>query len=275
LGERAGNASLEQTVAALHSFYAPEITNIKLELLTETSKLVQGLTNIVLTPNYPIVGLNAFSHEAGIHVHGVVSKAACYEPLTPELVGNKRRFVIGKHSGSHAVNTVLTHLGYSVTKEQLERITERVKELGDKKRRVTEEDLSALADAVIGRLPKEEQHIKLEDLVVMTGNRIPPTASVRLIVDGVEKRGSSIGVGPVDASANAIKSLANSPYLYLKEYNLQAITGGTDALADVKIVMEDNAHHEFAGTSKHEDVIMASVEALVKCMNRALREKKK
>jgi 2-isopropylmalate synthase len=275
LGERAGNASLEQTVASLHSFYGEGITNIDLGLLTDTSKLVQRYTNIVLTPNYPLVGDNAFSHEAGIHVHGVLSKAACYEPITPEIVGNKRRFVVGKHTGAHAVENVLTHLGYSVNKKQLGEIVTRVKELGDKKKRVSEEDLSALADEVLGRLPLYEQKLKLEDLVIVTGNHVPPTASVRLKIDGVEKIGSSIGVGPVDASAKAIKQIADIPNLNLKEYNLKAITGGTDALADVKITMEDDKRREYIGTSKHVDVIMASVEALIKCMNRALTKSEK
>ncbi|MEM2885467.1 MAG: 2-isopropylmalate synthase, partial [Thermoproteota archaeon] len=173
LGERAGNASLEQTVMGLKALYNAPM-RVDIGCLTKASSLVERLTKVYLPPNYPIVGRNAFAHESGIHVHGILSKAATYEPLSPEMVGQRRRIVLGKHSGAHAVAKSLSELGIKVDEEQLSKILAKIKELGDDKKSVGEDDLLAIVESVVegGR----EKAVALEEVVVTTGNKLTPTA---------------------------------------------------------------------------------------------------
>lgn len=275
LGERAGNADLEQTVMSLHALYKVK-TNIKYEYLTETSHMLEKFSDITLPPNFPIVGKNAFAHESGIHVHAVLKRAETFEPLRPEVVGQRRRIVIGKHTGRHSVKTALDVLGYSVSEKQLLEITQRIKELAEKKKRVYDEDISAIAEDVSGSERKIKERVKLDELLVTSGNKITPTASVKIIFDGSKREASSTGVGPVDAVARAIESIVGKEAnLSLKEYNLKAITGGTEALADVSITVEDQHKNRFVAHATHEDIIMASVLALIQGINKALSFEKK
>ncbi|MEE9594860.1 MAG: alpha-isopropylmalate synthase regulatory domain-containing protein, partial [Candidatus Hydrothermarchaeales archaeon] len=277
LGERAGNADLEEAVMSLVSIYGVK-TNINTQYLYETSRLVERLTGIKMPPNFPIVGENAFSHESGIHTHGVISKSATFEPgvMTPEMVGHKRRIVPGKHAGAHGIDAMLKDMGFTVSKEQLTDITTRVKDLGDKGKKVTDVDLQAITEAVVGEVKRQEKFIDLEELAVMTGNRITPTASVTLKFKDKWIKGAEIGVGPVDAALNAIRSVVKDlGELQLTEYHLEAITGGSDALAEVMIKLEDTKGNVAIGRAAREDIVMASVEAMISGVNRMflIREK--
>jgi len=267
LGERAGNASLEEVVLALRMFYGIK-PRIKTKLLVETSELVERLTGVQVPPNKPIVGENAFAHESGIHVHGVLAFPGTYEPLSPELVGRRRRLVLGKHAGSKSVSAFLKELGIKATKRQLSEITRKVKELGDKGKKVTFADLRAIAESVVGSIPPEEKVVDLKEITVTTGNTITPTASVRLKIRNEEKIGVSTGVGPVDAAISAIrKAVGEISSLRLKEYHLDAITGGSDALAEVTVKLEDEHGNLYIAKGIREDVVLASVDAMINGIN--------
>ncbi|MFC1690735.1 2-isopropylmalate synthase [Nanoarchaeota archaeon] len=275
LGERAGNASMEEVVMNIktRSNFFNAHTNIKTTEIFDTSKMVADLTGISVQRNKAIVGKNAFAHEAGIHQHGVISDRSTYEIMCSEDVGWRgENLVIGKHSGKHAVENVLKDMGYELSKQQLEEITQKIKDLADKQKKVGRADILAIANDVTNTMAEKEQRVKLDQITVTTGNKSTPTATIKLIVDGKEKIMSSTGVGPVDASAKAIKNLID-PSMQLKEYNLKAITGGTDALADVIITLEDKKGNKFRSEAVNEDVIMASVEALIKGANQALNFK--
>ena len=237
--------------------------------------MVADLTGIAVQRNKAVVGKNAFAHEAGIHQHGMISDKSTYEIMSPKEVGwTGDGLVIGKHSGKHAVETLLKETGYELGEKQIGRIMARIKELADKQKEVAKEDIIAIANDIIGALSDEEKIVKLDELSVITGNKIKPTATVKLIVDGKMKIGTGVGVGPVDAVSNAIKNIAG-PSITLKEYGLKAITGGTDALADVTIKVEDNEKNTFSAHAVNEDVIMASVDALIKGVNLAMRKGRK
>lgn len=271
LGERAGNTSLEEVVMALMINYGIK-TNINTELLVGTSELVSRITGVKMPPNKAIVGDNAFAHEAGIHVHGVLQKAETYEPLKPEMVGHTRRIVMGKHTGARAIRSKLDDYGIEMDEDQFCSLYDQVKKLGDKGKMVTDADLQALAETVIGR-PKEEK-VRLEGFTVITGDNVLPTATVKLNIDGQIKTAAKTGVGPVDAAINAIQSLVRETAdIELKEYHIEAITGGTNALAEVFVILADKEGNSATGRSTVEDVVMASVEAVLDAINKILMER--
>jgi 2-isopropylmalate synthase len=235
--------------------------------------LVERLTEVRIPITAPIVGENAFSHESGIHSHGVIKDSKTFEPgiMTPEMVGHKRRIVLGKHTGRHAVKKVLEEAGYETREDQLQEILSRIKELGDKGKQVTDADLHAIAQAVLGEVARERQAVILKEVSVMTGNIITPTATVKAIVRGKEKVLANIGVGPVDAAVKAVTGLLGSDIsLQLSDFRIEAITGGSDALADVVIGVEDDRGRKVSARSAREDIVMASVEALVSAINRLM-----
>lgn len=271
LGERAGNASLEEVVMALSSQYNIK-TNIKTQLLVDTSEFVSRITGIKMPPNKAIVGDNAFAHEAGIHVHGVLQKAETYEPITPEMVGHTRRIVLGKHTGANAIKSKLEEYGIELDDIQFSKVFDQIKKLGDKGKCVTDADLKAMSETVLGRAQKEI--VKLEGFSVMTGDNVMPTATVKLNIDGKIKTAAKTGVGPVDAAINAIQSLVGETAdIELKEYNIEAITGGTNALAEVFVIMGDKKGNKATGRSTTDDVVMASVEAVLDAINKILIER--
>ncbi|WP_457612164.1 2-isopropylmalate synthase [Methanocaldococcus sp.] len=271
LGERGGNAALEEVVMALHSIYGIK-TKIKTELLYNISKLVERLTEIKVQPNKAIVGDNAFAHESGIHAHGVLAHALTYEPIPPELVGQKRRIILGKHTGTHAIEAKLKELGYKdIDKEKFKEIVKRIKSLGDKGKRVTDKDVEAIVEDVIGRTSKKERVVDLEQIAVMTGNKVIPTASVALKINDNLIKTSSIGVGPVDAAVKAIQK-AIGEKIKIKEYHIDAITGGTDALAEVVVTLEGYGK-EITTKAAREDIVRASVEAVIDGINKILSKK--
>lgn len=275
IGERAGNASLEEVVMSLHSIYGAK-TDLQLKYLVETSKLVERFTGLRILPNTPIVGENAFSHKSGIHVHGVLEKSDTFEPgiMTPEMVGHRRRITLGKHTGRHGVQKKLDDMGIEVTDEQLGEILSKVKELGDKGKILTDADLYTLAEVVAGRMPKEERTVVLEEVSVMTGNRVTPTAVVRAKVRGEQRTGSGTGVGPVDAALKAVQQTIGDFHVELTEFRIDAITGGSNALADVTIGIADKNGRSVTARAAAEDIVMASVEALIHAINRLMARRK-
>ncbi len=271
LGERAGNADLAETVMGLHSLYGAK-TNIHTQYIVETSRLVERLTEVRMPPTMPIVGDNAFAHESGIHTHGVLVRTDTFEPgvMTPEMVGHRRRIVLGKHAGKHAVKQSLESAGLKPTDAQLNEILKRIKDIGDKGKRVTDADLYAIAESIIGTTSKGEQAIVLKEVSVMTGNIITPTATVKALVQGEERLGAHTGVGPVDAALNTVTSILDDYRVKLRDFRIEAISGGSDALAEVIIGVEDEKGRVVSARATNEDIVMASVEALVAAINQLL-----
>lgn len=271
LGERAGNADMAETVMSLEAIYGIS-TGIKTKYLVETARLIERFSGIPVPPTMPVVGANAFSHESGIHSHGVIKESKTFEPgiMTPEMVGHMRRLVLGKHTGKHAVKKLLNDAGLDPSDTELNDILERVKDLGDKGRKVTDVDLYAIAEAVMGDVAAAEKHIILEELSVMTGNRVTPTATVRVTVDGKTYTGARTGVGPVDAAMRAVESLVDGHChnMRLRDFRMEAITGGSEALAEVMVGVEDDKGRMVTARAAREDIVQASVEALVSAMNR-------
>jgi 2-isopropylmalate synthase len=276
LGERAGNASLEETVMAIwlrRDIYGAE-TGIQTKEIWSTSRLVADLTGIAVQRNKAIVGENAFAHEAGIHQHGVLKDRKTYEVICAEDVGWRgQQLVVGKHMGAHAVEKILGARGYTLNKDQLREVTNRVKEAADRDKGVAEEDVIAFATEILANLTPDEQLVTLREVSVMTGNGFTPSATIKLDLRGREVVGTAVGVGPVDAAAHALQSILSSelgPDLQLKEYALKAVTGGTDALANANITFSDAEGTRFQGAAIHSDVILASVLAMVQGANRAV-----
>jgi 2-isopropylmalate synthase len=275
LGERAGNASLEELVMALQIIYKLK-TGVNSRLLYSTSRMVSTLTGIFVQANKAIVGENAFAHESGIHTRGVTVKPLTFEPIKPELVGRTRKLVAGKLAGTRGVKAELQEIGIQTTEDQLKEIVRRVKELGDKGKMVTDADLLALTSAVMGEVIPEEKIVDLCDLAVVTGIKVIPTASVRLVLDGEEYIAAETGVGPVDAVLKAIQKLtSNLAKIRLNEYRLEAITGGSNAVAEVVIKVEDEQGHIVSARAAREDIVMASVEAMINGINKCLIKNRK
>lgn len=275
LGERAGNASLEEVVAALHLIYKYK-TNVNTKLLYSTSRMVASLTGITVQANKAIVGENAFAHESGIHTRGVTEKPLTFEPINPELVGRTRKLVAGKLAGTRGIKAELEEIGIHPTDEQLKEIVQRVKDLGDKGKMVTDADLLALTSAVMGEVVGEEKIVDLCDMAVVTGIKVIPTASVRLVLDGKEYVTAETGVGPVDAVLKAIQKLTNNiEKIRLSEYRLEAITGGSNAVAEVIIKVEDERGNIVSARAAREDIVMASVEAMINGINKCLLKNRK
>jgi len=277
IGERAGNASMEEIVMNLKTrsdYFKNFYTDINTKEIYKTSRMVSDLTGLAVQRNKAIVGANAFAHEAGIHQHGVISDKSTYEIMSAEDVGwTGEGLVMGKHSGKHATEVILKEMDYNFTREQIDQVMAKIKELADKQKEVMKEDVIAIANDIAGALTKEERIVVLDEVKINTGNKTTPTATVRLKIKGEAKEGSGKGVGPVDAVCNAIRAIIG-PNIKLKEYSLKAITGGTDALADVVIKVEDKNKNIFKAEAVDEDVIMASTKAFIQGINKAMNFKK-
>jgi 2-isopropylmalate synthase len=279
LGERAGNASLEEFVMAASKLYGIEL-GINTRLLYETARTVSRLTRVLLQPNKAIVGDNAFGHESGIHTHGVLNMPATYEPMAPELVGATRRIQAGKHAGTHGIYSQLSSLGLQPSAQDLKKIVQKVKEIGDQGRAVTDSDLDRIAREV-GGLERRESYFKITDLAIVTGIRTVPTASVRLAFGNNETTtNAETGVGPVDAVLKAIQHVTDRfAKVTLREYRIEAVSGGTDAEAAVMVKVEDDAGNICSASAVGQDIVMASVSAMMNgineimlCRSRAGRE---
>jgi len=282
IGERAGNASLEEFVMALNSlqFEQKWETNINTKLLYDTSRYVSKLVGISVQPNKAIVGENAFGHESGIHTHGVLNNPLTYEPISPEIVGRTRWLQVGKHAGIHGMNAMLKEYGIEPNDDQTKQILDKIKNIGDQGKQVTEVELLSIANEVIGE-NKLKRIVQLTGFSVSTGVGIMPYAFVKLNIDGKEMFATDYGVGPVDASLNAIQKITGqvTDEVRLKEYRLDSISGGANALCEVTVKVEDARGNIISSKSVGEDIVTTSVQAMVDGINRimlktVLKEKK-
>lgn len=270
IGERAGNCALEEVVMALNTrsdFYNAK-TNIDTKQIYLTSRLVSAITGIQPPPNKAVVGANAFSHEAGIHQHGVLSKRETYEIMTPESVGiPSNSIVLGKHSGKHALSERLNELGYSLDGEDLNTVFENFKNLSDKKSTITDLDLLALMQ---NRELEVSDGYDLIRFVINSGNTITSTALIQLDLNGEVTEQVAIGDGPIDAAYNAINMIAGKDFI-LEEYALHSVTEGNDALGEaiVKLRFGDIL---VTGRGISTDVIEASIKAYISGVNKILTE---
>ncbi len=267
IGERAGNASLEEIVMNLvtRKDYFQKAIGIDTTQLYPTSRLVSRLTGFVVQPNKAIVGANAFAHEAGIHQDGVIKDKRTYEIMTPESVGFPgTKLVLGKHSGRHALYERLRELGYNLTSEQLNLIFNRFKELADKKKEVLVEDLEAILTEEI--LPKVPEKYSLEYFQVVTGSTTIPVATLEIAEENGVLRDASIGNGPVDAIFKAIERVTGVK-AHLTNYVIKAITGSKDAQGEVSLELEIEGK-TYSGKGVSTDIIEASAKAYINALNR-------
>jgi len=268
IGERAGNASLEEIVMniKLHPEIFKGETRIKTEELYKISRLVSHLTGIPVQPNKAIVGSNAFAHEAGIHQDGILKKRTTYEIINPTDVGVKEtRLVLGKHSGRHVLEEHLKKMGYHLRKEELENLFLKFKEIADKKKEIFDEDLEILLEEIKGRVP---QVYKLDYIHITSGNTTVPTATVRLKKGKQLLQDSACGDGPVDACYKAIERITGVRGKLLN-YSLQAITSGKDAVGEVsiKVKFKDRI---ITARGASTDIVEGSAKAYLEAVNKMI-----
>lgn len=266
IGERAGNAALEELVMAIETrkdLFGLK-TRIKTEKIFQTSRLLTQITGIPVQPNKAIVGANAFAHESGIHQDGLIKERMTYEIMRPESVGiAETHIVLGKHSGRHAVQEHLKKLGYGLNSDELNRVFSRFKELADIKKEIFDEDLESL---VFEEVLRVEDKYRLIYLSVICGNAAIPTATMQMEIDKKVIQEAGFGVGPVDATFAAIRKITGTDYPLLK-YAVNAITGGADAQGEVTVQLKYNGR-SVVGRGAHPDVIVASARAYINALNR-------
>ena len=273
LGERAGNAALEEFVMALRTRQdvMPYTTNVKTEMITKASRLVSTITGFTVQPNKAIVGANAFAHESGIHQDGMLKNASTYEIMTPESVGlSESKLVMGKLSGRAAFKEKLGELGYEMGDNAFQDAFRRFKALADKKREIFDEDIVALVDDEIVR---GNDRIRFVCLQVVCGSEGPQTADLTLEIDGEARQMKATGDGPVDAVFNAIKELTGYS-ARLQLYQVHAVTGGTDAQAEVTVRLEEGGK-TVNGQGADTDTLVASARAYMNGLNKLLVKREK
>ncbi len=268
LGERAGNAALEEIVMALDTrkdFYQVE-HGINTKQIYRTSKMVSTITGIFIQPNKAIVGANAFAHESGIHQHGVLTEKSTYEIMTPQSIGlTTNTLVLGKHSGRHAFAERLKEMGYELSQDELNKAFERFKDLADRKKEISDLDIEAIVEDQVMKLP---QHIELECFQVSTGNKAIATATVRVNVSGEVIEEASTGDGPIDAIYKALERACNMD-CKLVDYSIRSVTAGKDALGEVTVRVEKDGRI-FLGRGLSIDIIEASAMAYTNAMNKTM-----
>ncbi|MCK4292865.1 MAG: 2-isopropylmalate synthase [Planctomycetes bacterium] len=272
LGERAGNAALEEVVMGIRTrpdFFATQSTgglstNIKTKEIYRTSQLVSQLTGFVIQPNKAVVGTNAFAHEAGVHVDGVLKERTTYEIMTPESIGlGGSRMVLGRHTGRHGFVDRCAQLGFKLSEQEIEHAYQRFLEIADKKKEVFDEDLAAIINEEIHVV---EQIYELEYLHVASGTGTLPTASVKIRTKDETHQAAACGDGPVDAAYEAIREATGlSPKL--ENYTIRALTGGKEALGEATVKISDDGR-KFIGRGISTDIIEASAKAYVDAINR-------
>lgn len=268
IGERTGNASLEEVAINLFANYGVE--TVDLAKTGPTSKLVERLTGFPVAYNKPLVGRNAFAHESGIHVHGVMNNAFTYEPLQPELVGVDRHIVIGKHSGEHSVRGRLDALHISFPEDRMPELMEAIKEAAVGEKEIDDAELMALVDHVLRNVKGGADAVKLDGIAVLTGKGVTSTATVNLTVNGERRTVAEVGVGPVDAAIKAIAEAVGDDYS-LEEYKLAAINGSSNSLCEATVMVRNNKRTENSlstGRSVGPDVVQTSIDAMISAINR-------
>jgi 2-isopropylmalate synthase len=273
LGERAGNAALEEVVMAIHTrpdFFTkaaggkPLVTGINTKEIYRTSQLVSRLTGFVIQPNKAIVGANAFAHESGVHVDGVLKERKTYEIMTPETIGLAgSRMVLGRHTGRHGFSERCKKLGYKLNKDEIEQAYQRFTQVADKKKEVFDEDLVAIIDDEVRVV---EHTFELEYMRVLIETGVSPKAVVKIkSKDGV-KEAQAEGDGPVDAAYNAIREATGfSPEL--ESYSIRAVTSGKEALGEATVKIKTDSR-TFVGRGISTDIIEASAKAYIDAINR-------
>jgi 2-isopropylmalate synthase len=266
IGERAGNAALEEVVMALATrkdLYAAT-TNIVTSQIYNSSRLISSITGVTVQPNKAVVGANAFAHEAGIHQHGVLANKKTYEIMTPESVGlPENSIVLGKHSGKHAFSERLKAMGYAPDDAQIAESFEKFKELADRKKEVTDTDLRALVELDKIEIPGE---YILDTFVVNSGNKMTATAVIKLQHEGETVEKASTGDGPVDAAFNAIEHCVGESFK-LEDYIVRSVTGGKDAQGEVVVKLKNNGS-TVRGRGLSTDIVEASIRAYIDAINR-------
>ena len=273
IGERAGNCSMEEVVMALRTrrdlFNAD--TKINTEEIMRSSRIVTKITGISVQPNKAIVGANAFAHESGIHQDGLLKEKSTYEIIRPESIGlHSAKLVLGKHSGRHAFKTRLKELGYVLADEELNRTFERFKKLADQKKDIFDEDIEALISEDVTKVPEV---YSLVDLHIISGVNQKPTAAIRLRVGEDISDRIEHGDGPVDATYKAISAITNTKSKLLK-FEVKGITGGTDALGEVVVSLEED-DRTARGHGADTDIIVAAAKAYINALNKLAARKKK
>jgi 2-isopropylmalate synthase len=266
IGERAGNTALEEIVMALQvrKDLIGLDTRIQTEQIYPTSRLVSSITGIRVQPNKAIVGANAFAHESGIHQDGLLKNKTTYEIMTPETVGlSKSTLVLGKHSGRHAFRDRIRSLGYDLNDDQMEKAFQTFKNLCDLKKQVYDEDIEAIIADEIIQIPDK---YRLTFLSVTSGSELIPTATVQMEVDGKVIKTADLGNGPVDAVFKTIKKITGDTS-NLVRYEVDAITGGTDAQGSVKCTLEKEGF-TIIGRGSDTDIIVASGKAYINALNK-------
>lgn len=270
IGERAGNASLEEVATCLYVNYG--VKTVDLEKVSSVSRAVSRTTGYPIAYNKPIVGRNAFAHEAGIHVHGIMKNANTYEPFPPEMVGMNRIIAIGKHSGEHSVRSRLDLMKIEFPEELMPALMSSIKSLSVGEKEISDIELAAIAENTIWK-GKTVDNVKLKEFVVFTGKNATPTATVTIDINGEKKTCANTGFGPVDAAFNAIRGAFNER-IEIEEFRLEAITGGSDSLCEVTVMIKDtgNGGKVSVGKSVGLDIVDTSVDAIMEAINRGYAE---
>lgn len=272
IGERAGNCSMEEVVMALKTRreYFDADTGINTKEIVRTSRLVTRITGIAVQPNKAIVGANAFAHESGIHQDGLLKEKLTYEIMTPEDVGlSQTELVLGKHSGRHAFKTRLKELGYELGTEETETAFQKFKRLADQKKYIFDEDIEALVSEEISRIP---EIFGLVDLSTFSGVHIEPTAILKVNVAGNVVEQTGHGDGPVDAAYKAIAAITGTKS-NLTKFEVKGITGGTDALGEVVVTVEEDGK-TVRGHGADTNIIVAAAKAYLVALNKLAVRKK-
>ena len=269
IGERAGNASLEELVMAIHTrrdFYDAE-TGINTKQIYRSSKLLSNITGVPIPPTKAVVGANAFAHESGIHQHGVIANAQTYEIMKSTDVGiPQNTMVLGKHSGKHALRERLISMGYELSDEELEQVFARFKVLADKKKNLTNSDIEAL---VLHRRNTTIGSCRLLSHVVNTGNGVPNTSCIKLQRESDVLEEVAIGSGPLDASFKAINRMLDMD-IRLESFSLNAVTDGEDAIGEAVVKIEAPNGRRYTGTGLSTDIIESSIRAYVNGINKMM-----
>ncbi len=274
IGERAGNAALEEVIMALcvRKDYYNLHTNIITEHIFPSCRLLSMIIGQPIPPYKPIVGANAFAHESGIHQDGVLKHRQTYEIMTPASIGKTSSdLVIGKHSGRHALKQKLEELGYNLEEEQINQVFAAVKRLADKKKQVYDEDVEAVVLEEIFRIPDKYELVYLY-CTAISDDKASPSAALKMKVDGEEKQEAAFGVGPIDAVFNTICRLTGRTPKLLR-YSVNAITGGTDAQGEVTVRLEEKGITA-VGRAADADIIVASARAYINALNRLAKKER-